>query len=152
MSQEEVADMLVGFVAGRFRGDSHWAVQCNVHRARIVGLEVAQMGVMPLIPHSNSCYYFGTLPETFWLRGYQQLIHRSDLVMVVPGWEGSSGTQAEIDCARAADKPVFFTLAALWSYLKARAVRAGVEAPSDLRSEAYWLQRDSWLQETLFGL
>ena len=111
------------FIAGPFGGESHWDVQCNVHAARVAGLEVARMGGMPIIPHANSCYFFGTLPETHWLAGYLELLARCDALLVLPGWEDSKGTMGEIELATELCMPTFYSQSALWAWLRAQ--RAG---------------------------
>ena len=48
-----------------------------------------------------------------WLEGDLEMLRRCDAVLVVPGWEKSSGTRAEIAEANACGIPVFYALEAL---------------------------------------
>jgi len=113
--------MLVVFIAGPFRGDSHWDIQTNVYRSRAAGLEVARMGCYPFMPHANTCYFYGTMPEEHWLKGCAEMVARCDLMLVLPGHESSSGTKGEIALAKNLGRPIFYSLSELWCWLKARA-------------------------------
>lgn len=99
--------MKVVFIAGPFRGPTPWDVAQNVRRAEEVGLEVAMRGGMPLIPHANTALFDKQLTDDFWLAGTQELLRRCDAVMLVPDWERSSGTRAEIELAMELGMPVF---------------------------------------------
>lgn len=99
--------MKVVYIAGPFRGETSWEVAENVRAAERVGLEVARLGYMPLTPHANTAHFDGCLPDAFWLEGTLELLRRCDAVVLVPGWERSRGTKAEIREAEARKIPVF---------------------------------------------
>lgn len=108
---EPVGRTKVVYVAGRFRGRSNWAIKQNVQAAERAGLQVAECGAMPLIPHKNTENFHGLLTDQFWLDGTAELLRRCDGVYVFDrGWQESKGTIMEIDLARALRIPVFFTL------------------------------------------
>lgn len=88
--------MKVVYVAGPFRGPTQWDIQQNVRRAEALSLEVAKAGAMPLCPHKNTENFHGQLDDVFWLRGTVALLRRCDAMILVPGWEHSEGTIAEI--------------------------------------------------------
>ena len=109
--------MKIVYVAGPFRAPTTWQVEQNVRRAEEMGLEVARLGAMPLIPHTNTRFFDGELPDQFWLDGTMALLRACDAVMLVPGWERSSGARAERKDALARKVPVFSDLFALRQWL-----------------------------------
>ena len=114
----EEASMKVVYIAGKFRGTNAWEVHQNVQEALKVGFEVAALGAMPLIPHSNTQPFDGTLQDQFWLDGTLELLRRCDAVMTVPNWVRSKGAKAEVDEAK--DElgiPVFHALDELTEWL-----------------------------------
>ena len=79
----------------------------------MVGISAAALGWFPVIPHANTAHMELDLPELgddFWLRGTMEMMERCDAVVLVPGWESSAGTKAEIARADALRIPVFRTL------------------------------------------
>ena len=97
----------VVYIAGKFTGKNGWEVAENVRAAERVGFAVAKMGLMPLIPHANTCHFFGTLSEEFWYGGTLELLRRCDAVVLVPGWRDSAGARVERDEAVLRGLPVF---------------------------------------------
>ena len=93
--------MKVVFIAGQFSGANAWEIACNVHRAEAASLRIAQLGGMPVCPHSLGRSMFGTLPEEFWRAGCLALLARCDGILLLPRWSNSTGACAE---ARHADK------------------------------------------------
>ena len=92
--------MRLVFIAGKFAGANAWEIACNVHIAEGVALRVAQLGGMPVVPHSLGRSMFGTLPEEFWRAGCLELLGRCDGIVLLPSWSNSPGAGAE---ARHAD-------------------------------------------------
>lgn len=109
--------MKLVYVAGPFRSGSAWGVHQNVQAALAVGFQVASLGAVPVIPHSMFQAFDRTLTDEFWLEGTLALMRPCDAVIVVSGWEKSKGTCGEIEEARAAGIPVFFTVADFWVWL-----------------------------------
>ena len=93
--------MKLVFIAGKFSGTNAWEIACNVHRAEAASLRIAQLGGMPVCPHSLGRSMFGTLPEAFWREGCLTLLGRCDGILLLPRWSDSPGACAE---ARHADK------------------------------------------------
>jgi hypothetical protein len=89
------------FLAGKFSGANAWEIACNTHRAEAVALQVAELGGMPVVPHSLGRSMFGTLPEEFWRAGCLEVLGRCDGILLLPRWSDSTGACAE---ARHADK------------------------------------------------
>lgn len=102
--------MIVVYVAGPFRAPTAWEVEQNVRRAEELGLDVAKLGCTPLIPHTLYRYFHGQLTEEFWIDATAELVRRCDAMILVPGWERSAGTGAEINLAHSLGMPVCMTL------------------------------------------
>lgn len=109
--------MRIVYIAGKFRGPNTWEVHKNVQEALKVGFDVANFGAMPLIPHSNTHEFDGTLHDQFWLQGTLELLHRCDAVMTVLNWVNSTGARAEVTEATRLGIPVFHDLTKLSSWL-----------------------------------
>lgn len=109
--------MKICYIAGKFRGKNAWEVHQNVEAALERGFEVAQLGLMPLIPHSNTAPFDGTLKDDFWLEGTLELMRRCDLVVTVSNWLDSVGAKAEVEEAHKMGKMVFHDLVDLAHWL-----------------------------------
>lgn len=111
--------MKVVYIAGRFTAPTAWEIEQNVRRAEALAAEVAQLGAMPLCPHTNSRFFFGLIGTTaeFWYDGTLELLRRCDALILVPGWEGSTGTAAEREEAWRLKIPQFHYMTALKDWL-----------------------------------
>ena len=101
------------YVAGPFRGKTHWEVEQNIRRAEELGLEVAKIGCAPVIPHAQTRFFDGLLPDEFWLESTLLQMSRCDGVILVPDWERSSGTRKEVERATVLLMPLFTELSSL---------------------------------------
>lgn len=108
----ELRDVQV-YVAGPFRASDHYAIEKNIRKAEQLNWEVWAAGMTGLCPHANTRFYQGSLPDDVWLRGDLTLLRNSTAVLLVPGWENSSGTRAEIQDAMLHNIPIFNSLAEL---------------------------------------
>ena len=103
----------VVYVAGPYRGPNRAAIELNIQAARHVGKLCCVKGWSPIIPHANTGHLDEALPgmsDDFWLDSTMELLRRADAVVLVPGWEMSSGTRAEIAEATLRGIPVYDTL------------------------------------------
>lgn len=98
--------MFLVYVAGPFRGANSWEVELNVRRAEALSLEVWQIGMVAICPHTNTRFFQGTMKDDVWLTGDLEILHRCDAVLLAPGWELSKGTRVEIAEARKWGLPV----------------------------------------------
>lgn len=110
------ARMPAVYCAGPYRSRSRDGVDLNIQAARAVGLLVCRKGWAPIIPHSNTSHLDLAAPDIadeFWLAATMELMRRCDAVVLVPGWERSTGTLAEIREADRLHLPIYKTESAL---------------------------------------
>lgn len=101
--------MKVIYIAGPYTAPCNWQIQENINRAMAAGKLVADMGAMPLIPHSNTPLVFcGLKDPKFWYDGTMELMRRSDAILLIEGWEDSTGSCNERTEAVNRNVPVFF--------------------------------------------
>ena len=84
------------YVAGPLRGPDNWAVETNIRAAEAVARSVAEMGGMPVVPHTMTRFWGCVASEDFWLQGTLRLLEVCDAMVLVPGWETSAGTRSEV--------------------------------------------------------
>lgn len=99
--------MKVIYLAGPFRAATAWGIEQNVRRAETMALALWRLGVAVLCPHMNTRHFQGEGPDEMWIEGALELMRRCDGVFVLPGAEGSKGTQGEVEEARRCGIPVF---------------------------------------------
>ncbi len=114
--------MVLCYVAGPFSAKTRAGVEENIRRAVLAGIEVARCGAMPVIPHANTAHpeFEVVQPYTFWIEGTMALLLACSVVLMVPGWEASSGARGERDEALRHGMPVFYSVAELESWLRGR--------------------------------
>jgi len=108
----------VVYVAGPFRAKGGWGVEQNVRKAELLALECWRLGVTAICPHTNTRFFDGAADDSIWLEGDLELLRRSDCVVLVDGWENSSGACEEVIHAIDQNIPVFTNLnrLAIWIY------------------------------------
>lgn len=96
------------YIAGPFRADHDWGRHCHVHAAETAALHVWRMGGVALCPHNNTRHFDGVLPHQVWLEGDLALLRVSHAVLMIWGWDQSSGARAEREAAQEWDLPIFY--------------------------------------------
>jgi len=100
------------YVAGRFNADTGLARRDHVtHAMRHAAWVLRQFGVQglyPVVPHAQGEHLVGIGAEHIHYAGTLEIMRRCQAVLVVPGWEASKGTLAEIKEADTLGLPVFF--------------------------------------------
>jgi hypothetical protein len=105
--------MRVIFVSGPFRAATAWEIEQNVRRAETLALEVWRAGFAAICPHTNTRFFDGAAPDRLWLDGDIEILRRCDALILVPGWERSSGSVHEVAVANDLAIPVFSSVETL---------------------------------------
>lgn len=109
--------MKLVFISGKFTAPSQWLRSRNVIRAEEAGVQVANLGAMPQIPHTNSANMVGVQDWGFWMKGCLEWLSRCDAVLFLPGWADSKGAVLEHGKASELDKPRFYDIPALKEWI-----------------------------------
>ena len=102
--------MKVIYIIGPFTAATAWDIECNVRKAEEAALLIAQLGGMPLCPHTNTRFFHGQLTSAFWYEGTMELMRRCNAVFVLRDWQNSVGCRAEIIEAQEVGLPIFDAL------------------------------------------
>lgn len=102
--------MKVIYIAGPFRGQTPWEVELNIRNAEHAALAVAELGGVPLCPHTMFRFFNGLLNDEFWLEGTKELLRRCDSIYLITQWTSSSGSHGEKALAEEMGMPIFYTL------------------------------------------
>jgi len=108
------------YCAGRFSAPTREGVEENIKRAVGTALDAAAAGAFPCCPHSNTAHpkFEELQPYPFWIAGTLELLRRCDAILMVPGWEGSSGARGELAEAIELCMPVFYDIDELQRWLR----------------------------------
>lgn len=111
--------MKLVYIAGPFTAKDRAGVEANILRAALLGVEVARLGAMPVVPHANTALpeYEHVQPYEFWIEGTKDLLRACDAVLLLPDWHLSSGARGEFSEALRIGLPVFETLEQLGRWL-----------------------------------
>lgn len=101
--------MKVAYIAGPFRSATHWGIVNNVRQAEEVALRFWKKGYAVICPHLNTANFQGAVEDDqVWLDGDIEMMKRCDTVVMIEGWEKSSGARAEHEIALAEGKEVLY--------------------------------------------
>lgn len=98
------------YIAGPYRAETREGVELNIQAARAVARICAAKGWMPVCPHTMLAHLesiMPSIPDKFWLMSTMALMERCDAVMLVPGWQASSGAMGEVAAAQALGMQVY---------------------------------------------
>ena len=101
--------MKVVYLIGPYRDKrGAWYIDQNIQAAKNVSAQLWGSGFAVICPHANTAHFDGAASDEQFLEGLIEIMCRTDCVYVLPGWENSSGSLAEINEARIRGIPVYF--------------------------------------------
>jgi len=109
--------MKVVYTAGPYNAPTHWGIEQNIQRARVAAAQVWALGAACICPHAMTAHMSGCCPEENFYEGDLEIVRRCDALLMIEGWENSTGAKREKDEADAKGIPVFFSLATLKLWL-----------------------------------
>lgn len=80
----------------------------NIRKAEAVAIEIWKLGAVCICPGLNTYLFDGVAPDDVWLRGDLEILERCDGIVMVPGWEKSTGATHERNHATLHGIPVFY--------------------------------------------
>lgn len=89
----------VNYIAGAYRGKTVSEIRNNIEKARAVAERVWAAGHVAICPHLNTAFMDGVAPDEVFLEGDLIILKFCKNMILVPGWEKSSGTKNEIEFA-----------------------------------------------------
>lgn len=97
------------YVAGPFSAPTREGVDANIAVAVRAGIQVAEMGGMPVIPHANTQHpeFERVQSYEFWLAGTLQLLRGCHAVFLIEDWQHSRGATGECSEAQRLGIPTF---------------------------------------------
>ena len=87
--------MSIIYVAGPYRHETICGTLDNIRFAERIAKILWRNGFVAVCPHTNSRLFDDVAPQDVFLNGYERLVTRCDGMVLVPGWEKSSGTRRE---------------------------------------------------------
>jgi len=110
------------YVAAPYRAKTREAVAQNVAAARHVGSIVMRLGMLPVMPTVNTAFldydFPGVTDDQFWIDGTLELMRRCDMVVMVDGWQYSTGATGELEEAKRLGIPVYMSTVELEEGMK----------------------------------
>jgi hypothetical protein len=85
----------IAYIAGPYRADTVHGIVENIRRAEAVAIKYWRLGYAVICPHKNTALFDGLMPDSVWLAGAIELLKRCDVIVMMKGWENSSGSIAE---------------------------------------------------------
>ena len=87
--------MEIAYIAGPYRAATVYGIKENIRRAEAVALKWWKKGYAVICPHANTALFDGELPDEAFLDGTLEMLRRSDVVVLMQGWQKSRGAVAE---------------------------------------------------------
>ena len=100
--------MQVVYICGAYRNKAVNGIHENIEKARKVAVQYWKAGYTVICPPMNSAMMDGICDDNVFLEGYLELLRRSDIVVMLLGWEKSEGARREHIEAQAYNKTIYY--------------------------------------------
>jgi len=145
------------YVAGAYSADNVMDVLRNIGRGQHYAAKLFMLGYSHFCPWHDKEYVFANWSEEISVGKFYKYsidwLAVSDIVFVVPGWEKSQGTKAEITKARELNIPVVYSLKELqeWNLMRLKTVEQDSSFPQEQTETSRLAREDmiSFQQERL---
>jgi len=96
------------YIAGAFRAPTPWQIEQNIRRAEEASLKIWKLGDVPVCPHTMTRFFQGECPDEIYLKGTLEMLSRCDAILMLKGWEKSSGSIQELELAKSLELEVIY--------------------------------------------
>jgi hypothetical protein len=100
--------MKIAYIAGSYRTKSRLKRLYYIYKAQKVAIEYWKKGYAVICPHLNSGFFDGKASDEIFLEGYLKFVECSDVLIMLPGWLNSAGSQAEHKLATKLRKTIIY--------------------------------------------
>ena len=103
--------MKIVFIAGPYSGNNSAKIEKNIRDAERYEIALANAGIGFFCPHLHTEHFEkkAKAPESFYIKLDRIFLKRvADAMLVLPGWENSKGTRAEVKWAKKNKMKMFF--------------------------------------------
>jgi len=107
-------DALRIYIAGPYRATTPEEVDANIRVARDAMAELLRMGHIPFCPHSMTAAFerdYPDIPDQAYLQTDLDWLRVCHAILLLPRWDKSAGTTAEVDEAERRGLIVYMSLA-----------------------------------------
>lgn len=127
--------MLVAYIAAPYTNKDPWIQECNIRAAEAIGKRVAEIGAVPIIPHSNTRSYFtGVNTPGWWYDATLELLRRSDVLVLGQDWRSSKGARKEMAEALGRKMPIFESVHPLFERDLRSAIEGTLWSPNEKKT------------------
>jgi nucleoside 2-deoxyribosyltransferase len=112
--------MKLVYISGPYRAATMNGVRENIEHAYQMAVTMHQAGkgeLFPVVPHLNTQFMDGVMPDNHWLTGDCLLLERCDAVLMIGEFEKSEGCAVEMQHAIAKGIPVYTNVKSLFEAL-----------------------------------
>lgn len=100
--------MEIVYICGAYRAKTRFGRLLNIYRARKVAIKYWKLGFAVMCPHMNSFFFDGKASDETFLKGYLKFVGLADVIVMLPGWLFSEGSQAEHRLAAELGKKIIY--------------------------------------------
>lgn len=100
--------MKIAYIAGPYRASNGKTVFENVRAAELVAIKYWRKGYAVICPHMNGAFLDGIVPDETFLKGDLEFVRVCDVIVLMKGFEHSSGAMKEYALAVTLKKEIIF--------------------------------------------